>query len=89
MPFLTFLILSFIFLIERITLIREISFTEIKLFYFQTGFLFMLPVNFSFVVAGVFRKRKRKRCFTRILKGIESKRKKKKKELKIQKMFCT
>jgi hypothetical protein len=87
MPFLTFLILSFILLVERITFIREISFMEITLFYFKTSLLLILPVNFSFIIAEVFRKRKKKQYFKRILKEFELKRRKKEKELKIQKVF--
>jgi hypothetical protein len=82
MPFLTFMILSVALLIERINLIREISFMGITSFHFQAGFLFLLPVSFFFIITGVFRKRKRKRCFTRILKEIESKRRKKEKRVK-------
>jgi len=82
MPFLTFLILSFILLVERITFIREISFMGITLFYFQTGLLFILPVNFSFIIAEVFRKRKKKQYFKRILKEFELKRRKKEKRVK-------
>jgi hypothetical protein len=87
MPFLTFLILSFILLVERITFIREISFMEITLFYFKTSLSLILPVNFSFIIAEVFRKRKKKQYFKRILKEFELKRRKKEKELKIQKVF--